>query len=121
MSYAELLTAVHSLPRRDKLRLLRHLAGELAGEADEQAAERIHPGADYPVWSPFGATDAAKALQNALETETTAGAGGDGERGQEPVWGHPDCIPREQLGKIGRASGPTDIVLTSREAPAARF
>jgi len=66
MSLAELLPAVRSLAHQDKLRLLQFLAGELLRE---EGLPPIQRGADYPVWSPFDAFDAARTLMQALQAE----------------------------------------------------
>jgi hypothetical protein len=66
MSLAELLPAVQSLHHQDKLRLLQFLAGELARA--EGLPEILH-GAEYPVWSPYDAYEAAAVLERALQAD----------------------------------------------------
>ncbi len=62
----EILPAVRSLSRADKLRLIHELAGEMLREAD---ALPFVAGASYPVWSPIDAFEAAAALQGMLDAE----------------------------------------------------
>jgi len=66
MSLTELLPSIRSLSHPDKVRLLGVIAEELA--RDEGLPE-IRPGTAYPIWSPFGAFDAAKTLMEALAAE----------------------------------------------------
>ena len=63
MSLTELLPAVRSLPHSDKLRLLQFLAGELARE---EGLPDLRAGAEFPIWSPYDAYDAAQVLEQAL-------------------------------------------------------
>jgi hypothetical protein len=63
MSIAELLPVVRSLSHPDKLRLLQFLAGELARNV---GLPSIQPGAEFPIWSPFDAFDAAATLGKTL-------------------------------------------------------
>jgi len=65
MTVAELLPALSHLTRTDKLRVLQHLATELV---EDEAL--LPPGAQYPVWSPHTAYDAADALLSALAADT---------------------------------------------------
>jgi len=67
VSLAELLTAVHSLPRTDKLRLVQELIADLAQEEGLSAGE-------YPVWSPYQAHEAAATLMQMLEQEKAEAA-----------------------------------------------
>jgi hypothetical protein len=57
MSLTELLPALHGLPRTDKFRVVQILAAELA---EEEA--QLREGAEYPIWSPHDAYDAAATL-----------------------------------------------------------
>lgn len=66
MSLVELLPDIQSLPRADKLRLIRFLAQELE-EAESQTG--IALGQDYPVWSPDGAFAAAETLLDVLRAD----------------------------------------------------
>jgi hypothetical protein len=68
MSIVELLPAVRSLSRGDKLRLIQMLAAELA---QEEAPTPLVPGQCYPLWSPVQAYDAAAVLLGMLEAERT--------------------------------------------------
>jgi hypothetical protein len=62
MSLTELRPAVRALPAGDKFLLVQELIAELAHE------EGVPP-IEYPVWSPYGAHDAAAALLKLLEQE----------------------------------------------------
>ena len=64
MSLAELLPALSELPRRDKYRVVQFLTAELA-----QEEAKLSPGADYPVWSPYEAHDAAATLLQYLKAD----------------------------------------------------
>ena len=66
MSLVELLPAVRSLPHLDKLRLLQFLVGELARE---EGLLDIRSGAEYPIWSPHSAYQAATILERTLLRE----------------------------------------------------
>ena len=66
MSIVELLPAVRSLSRTDKLRLIQVLAAELA---EEEAPTPLVPGQTYPLWSPVEAYDAARCSWAKLEAE----------------------------------------------------
>jgi hypothetical protein len=66
MSLSELLPAVRSLRREEKLRLLQFLAGEIARE---EGLPAIQPGDEYPIWSPYDAFDAAATLERVLEED----------------------------------------------------
>jgi len=68
MSMVELLPAVRSLSRRDKLRLIQMLAAELAQEEDPTP---LVLGQTYPLWSPVQAYGAAAGLLGVLEAERT--------------------------------------------------
>jgi hypothetical protein len=64
MSLTELLPVVRSLPHPEKLRLLQFLANELARHEN---LPEIQPEAEYPVWSPFDAHEAARTLEELLQ------------------------------------------------------
>lgn len=64
MTLAELLPVLHDLPRTDKFRAVQFLTAELA-----QDEGQLIPGAEYPVWSPFDAHDAAATLTELLRAE----------------------------------------------------
>jgi hypothetical protein len=66
MSLIELLPAIRSLSHPDKVRLLGVLAEELARD---EGLNEIRAGGEYPIWSPYGAFDAAKIMLDALEAE----------------------------------------------------
>lgn len=66
MKLAELLPALHELPRADKFRAVQFLTGELAHEE----SGGLLPGNEYPVWSPHEANDAAATLTRYLRENT---------------------------------------------------
>lgn len=66
MSLVELLPALHELPRADKFRAVQYLTSELAREE----SGNLVPGAEYPVWSPFEAHEAAATLNGYLREQT---------------------------------------------------
>ena len=61
MSVTELLPTLRGLGRADKLRVMQFLVSELAKEEG-----LLLTGAEYPVWSPHNAFDAANTLLNVL-------------------------------------------------------
>ena len=65
MKLAELIPALHELPRADKFRAVQFLTAELA-----QGEGGLLPGAEYPIWSPFEAHDAAARLTQYLRERT---------------------------------------------------
>ena len=65
MKLAELLPALHELPRADKFPTVRFLAAELA-----EGGGGLLTGAEYLVWSPYEAHDAAATLTQYLRDET---------------------------------------------------
>ena len=65
MSLTELLPALHDLPRSDKFRVVQLLTADLARE-DGTLTE----GAEYPVWSPWEADEAAATLKQFLRDQT---------------------------------------------------
>ena len=70
MSVIELLPTLRELNRADKLRVMQFLILELAKEEDTLLID----GADYQVWSPHNAFDAANTLLDALKADTTSDA-----------------------------------------------
>ena len=62
MSVNELLTVLRPLSRADKFRLMQFLVVELA--AEENAL--IEPNAEYPIWSPYDAFEAAEKMLTKL-------------------------------------------------------
>lgn len=66
MTLAEILTEIRTLPHADKLRLLQRLASDLA---HEEGAAVMEANADYQVWAPHDAYQAADALLSALKAE----------------------------------------------------
>ena len=65
MKLAELLPALHELPRADKFRAVQFLTAELA-----QGEGSLSPGAEYPVWSPYEAHEAEATLAQYLREQT---------------------------------------------------
>ena len=65
MQLSELLPVLHQLPRADKFRAVQFLTTELAQEEGGLA-----PGAEYPVWSPSQAHEAAATLIQYLRVQT---------------------------------------------------
>ncbi len=61
MTVSELLPALSDLDRTDKLRVMQHLATELVEDEVQ-----LMTGAQYPVWSPHMAYEAADVLLAAL-------------------------------------------------------
>ena len=66
MTPAELLPALHGLPKCKKLRAIKVLAADVAREDGEML---VPSEAAYPVWSPFDAFDGAASLMRLLEDE----------------------------------------------------
>lgn len=66
MTLEQVLPHISLLSRSEKLRLMQQVAIELIGD-DPKAA--IPPNQAYPVWSPYGADDAAATMMKALEAE----------------------------------------------------
>ncbi len=66
MTIVELLPQLQALPRVEKLRAVQFLIGEIARE---EALHPLVPGADYPIWSPYEASEAATTLQDLLEQD----------------------------------------------------
>jgi len=64
MKLAQLLPTLHELPRADKFRAVQFLAAELA-----QGEDSLPPGAEYPVWSPYEAHEAAATLTQYLREQ----------------------------------------------------
>jgi hypothetical protein len=69
MSLTELFPTVKSLPRVDKLRLMQFLVVELA---QEEGISLLTAGAEYPIWTPLNAFDAAETLMKMLEKHKAA-------------------------------------------------
>jgi len=64
MTVSELLPALSHLTHADKLRVMQHLATELADEH-----KTPFPSTEYPVWSPHTAYEAADLLLSALAAD----------------------------------------------------
>lgn len=61
----ELLPALRSLPREEKIRLVHLLVDELA---KEDLAQDCQARGNYPIWTPLNADQAASVLLEALNT-----------------------------------------------------
>lgn len=68
-SLAELLPDLKGLSRADRLRLLQVLVSDLAAE---EGVPRLEAGAEYPVWSPYDAFEAADTLRDMLARHKNA-------------------------------------------------
>ena len=65
MSLTELFPAIKMLPRADKLRLMQFLVIDLA---QEEGVPLLAADAEYPIWTPLNAFDAAEMLLQMLQT-----------------------------------------------------
>ena len=70
MSLAELVPALHDLPRCDKLEIIRLLVADLTRQ---EGIDLLESGASYPVWTPLDALDAARSLQQMLDQDQVQG------------------------------------------------
>ena len=68
MSLAELIPLVNSLSQSDKLSLFKLLAVQIP-KAELQI---IFSGSEYPVWSPYDATEAANILMQMIRDDRQA-------------------------------------------------
>lgn len=66
MSFDELIPVLQELPRTDKLRVIQFMAFELAKEDDGYP---FNHQAEYSVWSPYKAFDAANTLLDLLKED----------------------------------------------------
>ncbi len=64
MSLTELFPAIKMLPRADKLRLMQFLVIDLA---HEEGIPLLAAEAEYPIWTPLNAFDAADTLLQMLQ------------------------------------------------------
>lgn len=62
----QLLVELRQLNRTDKFRIVQMLVNELAQEETE-AESLLQSGAEYEIWSPFDAYEAAETLQAMLD------------------------------------------------------
>jgi hypothetical protein len=69
MSLNELFPVVKSLPRADRLRLMQLLVIDLA---QEEGISLFEAEAEYPVWTPLNAFDAAETLMQLLQAHKSA-------------------------------------------------
>ena len=65
MSLTELFPTIKMLPRADKLRLMQFLVIDLA---QEEGVPLLSADAEYPIWTPLYAFDAADTLLQMLQT-----------------------------------------------------
>jgi hypothetical protein len=65
MSLTDLFPAIKMLPRADKLRLMQFLVIDLA---QEEGVPLLAADAEYPIWTPLNAFDAAETLLQMLQT-----------------------------------------------------
>jgi hypothetical protein len=68
MSLSELIPLVNNLNQSDKLALFKLLAAQVP-DAELQA---IFSASEYPVWSPYDATEAANILMQMIQNEQKA-------------------------------------------------
>jgi len=64
MSFVELVPTIKMLPRADKLRLMQFLVIDLA---QEEGVPLLAADAEYPIWTPLNAFEAAETLWQMLE------------------------------------------------------
>ena len=69
MSLTELVPEVKKLPRADKLRLMQFIVIDLA---QDEGVPMLTANAEYPVWTPLNAFDAADTLAKMLEEHRAA-------------------------------------------------
>jgi hypothetical protein len=65
MSFTELVPALQTLPRADKLKVIELLVTDLT----RAEGIELQPGAAYPIWTPYEAYDAAQVLLELLDRE----------------------------------------------------
>lgn len=63
MTLTELVPSVRELPRADKLRLMQFLVVDLA---EDEGVPLLDTNAEYPVWTPINAFEAAETLTEML-------------------------------------------------------
>ncbi|MEH1784916.1 MAG: hypothetical protein V7L23_04775 [Nostoc sp.] len=68
MSLAELIPLINNLSQSDKLSLFKLLAAQIP-DAELQA---IFSASEYPVWSPYDATEAAHILMQMIQNDQEA-------------------------------------------------
>ncbi len=64
MSLAEMVPSIQDLPRADKLRLMQLL---VVGLAEDEGVPLLTAHAEYPIWSPINAFEAAETLTKMLD------------------------------------------------------
>jgi hypothetical protein len=65
MSLAELIFSIDRLSQPEKLSLFKHLAAQIP-DAELQA---IFSASEYPIWSPYKATEAANILMQMIQDD----------------------------------------------------
>lgn len=70
MPFAELISLVNNLSQTDKLSLFKLLAAQIP-DAELQV---IFSASEYPVWSPYDATEAANILMQMIQDDQGASA-----------------------------------------------
>ena len=68
MSLAELIPLVNNLNQSDKLSLFKLLAAQIP----DPELQVIFSASEYPVWSPYGATEAAQILMQMIQDDQKA-------------------------------------------------
>lgn len=68
MSLAELIPLINNLSQADKLSLFKLLAAEIP----DAALQVIFSESEYPVWSPYDATEAASILMQMIQDDQEA-------------------------------------------------
>ncbi|OUC13787.1 MAG: hypothetical protein B0A82_15950 [Alkalinema sp. CACIAM 70d] len=63
----DLISTLRSLSRSDKFHIMQLLISELA----QQETDLIEPDQAYPVWSPYGADEAAATMLKVLQSANT--------------------------------------------------
>jgi hypothetical protein len=66
MSLAELMPELQKLPRNDKLAVIQLLVSDLTRQ---QGVDLLQDGTSYPIWTPLGAYDAVKSLQQLFDQD----------------------------------------------------
>ncbi|MCI0741814.1 MAG: hypothetical protein L0Y72_22500 [Gemmataceae bacterium] len=66
MSFADLAPALQNLPRDEKVEVIRLLVTDLTRQ---EGTHLLQNGASYDIWTPLGAFDAARSLQQLLDQD----------------------------------------------------
>jgi hypothetical protein len=81
MSLTELIPLVNNLSQSDKLSLFKLLATQIP-DAELQA---IFSASEYPIWSPYEATEAANILMQMIQDDREASTHANSEIGHKPI------------------------------------